>query len=79
MWILKWKKYPASKTATVLSIVGTIMRYVGMVCLIDVILTLMNVLDTDYSIVKLAAIIVIGVTFHFLAEKINSGAERELD
>lgn len=59
MWILSWKKYKLSKTATFLSIVGALVRYGGVLSL--------------FAMLIPAAIIciAIGCGFHFWAESIN--------
>lgn len=58
MWILSWKKYALSKFATFVSIVGALMRYAGVMCLVSTLI--------------LAALIciAIGVGLHFCAETI---------
>lgn len=59
MWVLSWKNYALSKMATFLSVIGTLVRYGGVLCL--------------FSAVIPAGIIciLIGVGFHFLAEYIG--------
>lgn len=58
MWILSWKKYNLSKFATFLSVLGALMRYAGVTCLVS-------------SFIPAALIcIAIGVVFHFGAEAI---------
>ena len=35
MWILSWKKYALSKFATFVSVLGALMRYAGVTCLVS--------------------------------------------
>ena len=58
MWILSWKKYALSKFATFVSILGTLTRYAGVMCLFS-------------GVIPAALIcIAIGVGLHFAAEAI---------
>lgn len=59
MWVLSWKKYSLSKFATFVSVIGALIRYAGVMCLV-------------YSLIPAAIIcIAIGIGFHFLAESIS--------
>ena len=62
MWMLFWTKYQASKFATFVSIVGTLMRYAGVLCL--------------FAGAPVGTVVCfgIGVGIHFLAEAIGFGA-----
>ena len=59
MWVLSWKKYSFSKLATFVSVIGALVRYAGVMCLVS-------------SLIPGAIIcIAIGVAFHFIAEAIS--------
>ncbi len=61
MWILTWKKYKLSKGATFISVVGALMRYAAVLCIIY------------GAIAGLVVCGAIGVALHFLAEHIHNG------
>lgn len=58
MWILFWKKYTLSKFATFVSIIGALMRYAGVMCLVSMLI--------PAALICIA----IGVGLHFCAEAI---------
>ena len=58
MWVLFWKKYPLSKFATFVSIVGALTRYAGVMCLFAA------------AIPAALICIAIGIGIHFCAEGI---------
>lgn len=56
MWVLSWKKYALSKFATFVSILGTLTRYAGVMCLFS-------------GLIPAGLIcIAIGIAIHFGAE-----------
>ena len=58
MWILSWKKYALAKFATFVSVLGALMRYAGVTCLVS-------------SLIPAGLIcIAVGVVLHFGAEAI---------
>lgn len=56
MWMLTWKKYGTSKSATALSVFGALVRYGGVLCLFN------GVIPTGI------VIILIGIGIHYAAE-----------
>lgn len=59
MWILSWKKYALSKTATFVSVLGTLVRYGGVLCLVS-------------GLIPAGIIcVLLGIGCHFLAENIG--------
>ncbi len=66
MWILSYKRYGASKMATFVSVIGTLTRYGGVLCLFT-------------GLFPAAIICVgIGIGMHFWAESIAFGAWKKL-
>lgn len=62
MWLLSWKQYKLSKSATFISVVGTLIRYGGVLCLFS-------------GLIPGALVCIpIGVGFHFWAEEVAFSA-----
>lgn len=66
MWILSWKQYKHSKLATFVSVLGTLIRYGGVLCLFS-------------ALIPAAAIcLAIGIGCHFWAEEIAFSAWKKV-
>ncbi len=57
MWFFRWEKYKGVKTATIVSISGVLLRYVGIILL------------KNFYILSLI-LLCVGVGLHYLAEEI---------
>ena len=66
MWVLSWKKYAASKLATFISVIGALVRYGGVLCLINA------------AIPAGIVCIAIGVGIHFGAEAIAKSKAKKV-
>lgn len=64
MWFFKWKKYAVSGTATAVSIIGTVLRYMAMLGVIDMLFV--NILGIAW--LRVAIFITIGIGCHFAAK-----------
>ena len=60
MWILSWTNYKASKFATFVSVIGTLTRYAGVLCLVN-----------EAGVVPALICFAIGVLLHFAAEELG--------
>ena len=60
MWLLSWKKYKLSKSATFISVIGALMRYAAVLCIA-------NGLVPGFLVCA-----AIGVGLHFWAESVSN-------
>ena len=67
MWFFKWKKSAVSKTATVISVVGTVLRYIALLGAID------QLFFDPLGILwfRVAIFITVGIGCHFAAEALS--------
>lgn len=65
MWFFKWKKYVVSGAATAVSVIGTVLRYLAMLGVIDL-LFFVGILGIAW--LRVAVFITIGIGCHFAAE-----------